>query len=325
MPLSSLLTQWDPARKLTGPEPTVFGGVNPDAPSAALIDPDAPPVEQTNAGQIGGALDESVAVGDLLADVPRIDYLGIIRSTPFLLGAMVACLIAATFVIRLVVQTETYVQTSVRFNNYTRLDEQEQGELQIAINRLLRTYPLRQQAWQILQKKAPELQPGFLNSGLTFHRLDSIEWFPEGIVLMRVDSEEPAADLIRVQAFNEAFYQQMDDRNQQRDEYRDTLKQLEQQQIELAQDDQKLKKRIDDLLPEAQRYADLKQSMQAMERYVEVADESNPLRLVARQNLMRLTLQVADARQLSLQRDDLMARHIALQKKTAKRSRRSAR
>ena len=57
--------------------------------------------------------------------------------------------------------------------------------------------------------------------------------------------------------------------------------------------------------------------MQAMERFLEVADESNPLRLVARQNLTQLTVQVSDTRQLSLQRDDLTARRIGVQKSSA--------
>ena len=252
--------------------------------------------------------------GDLLSDVPRIDYVRIIRSTPFLLCAMLASLLAATVIIRLVVQTQTYVQTSVRFNNYTKLTEEEQAALQLEINGLLRTLPLRKQAWEILQKKAPDLKSGFLDNSLIFHRLDSITWFPDGKVQLRVDTDDPASDLIRVRAVSESFYGLMDDRNEQKDKYRGELTDLEKKQTRLAQDDAKLGKQVEALLPEAERYADLKQSMQAMDRFLEVADESNPLRLVARQNLTQLSVQVADTRRLSLQRDDLTARRIAVQK-----------
>jgi hypothetical protein len=115
----------DPARRFGGPEPAVFGGVNPTSPSVAVEDPDAVPAEKTIAELIGGALDEAVQKGDLLADVPKIDYVRVIRSTPFLLCAMVFTLIAGTVIIRLGVETETYVQTSVFFNNYARLEEAE--------------------------------------------------------------------------------------------------------------------------------------------------------------------------------------------------------
>lgn len=307
----------DPARKLTGLEPAIFGGETPEDPSAAIIDPDAPPEEKTNAEHIGGALDEAVRTGDLLADVPKINYAKIVRSTPFLLCAMVAMLLVATALIRLVIVTETYVRASVKFNNYTKLNEQEQANLQQEINTRLRNLPLRKRAWTILQSKAPDLRPGFLDSGLTFHRLDSIRWMPEGVVEMRVDSIDPSADLIRLRAFSEAFYQEMDDRNQKKDEFREKLKQLEQDQVELTRQEAKLKKTIDALLPEADRYNELKQSLQAMQRYVEVADESNPLRLVAMQNLARLTQQVEEAKTLSSQRDTEITNRINVQKQIA--------
>ncbi|GEM_PF-5040306 len=307
----------DPARVMSGPEPTIFGGVNPATASGAVDDPNAPPVERTVAEQIGGALDEAVQTGDLLADVPRIDYVRIIRSTPFLLCAMLASLVAATVIIRLGVQTQTYVQTSVHFNNYTKLTEVEQADLQVKINGLLRTLPLRKLAWEILQKKAPDLKIGFLDSGLIFHRLDSITWFPEGTVQLRIESDDPASDVIRVRAVSESFYQQMEKRNKERETYQDSLKELQDQQAELTRKDAALKKQIDELTPKAEPYDQLKQSMQAMERFLEVADESNPLRLVARQNLTQLTVQVSDTRQLSLQRDDLTARRIGVQKSSA--------
>lgn len=304
----------DPDRRLTGPEPAVFGGVNPETPAGAVTDPDAPPPELTIAEHIGGALDEAVQTGDLLDNVPKIDYVRIIRSTPFLLCAMLASLVAATVIIRLAVATETYVQTSVQFNNYTLLNDEEQANLQKDINTILRNLKLRREAWDILQKKAPDLKPGFLDNSLIFHRLDSIVWFPEGKVQLRVDSDDPAADMIRVQAMSESFYRQMDDRNQERDKYIESLKQLEQQQTELSQEDAKLNEQIKGLSPKAEGYGDLKQSMQELERYLEVADESNPLRMVARQNQKRLRDQVQEVQQISMQRDALTARRMVVQK-----------
>ena len=175
----------DPNRVLDGPEPAVFGGVNPETPAGAVSDPDTPPVEHTIAEQIGGALDEAVQTGDLLDNIPKIDYVRIIRSTPFLLCAMLASLIAATAIIRLAVVTETYVQTTVHFNNYTLLNEAEQGVLQKEINMILRNQPLRTEAKtilekKILEKKAPDMKPGFLNYSLVFFRLDSIVWVARG-------------------------------------------------------------------------------------------------------------------------------------------------
>ena len=299
------------ADALTGPEPAIFGGAGPAAPFS--IAPETPPVETASAEQIASVLDEPLRPGELFADAPRIDLVRIIRSTPFLLSTMVVCLIAVTASIRNLVQTETYVETSVHFNNYTRLNESEQADLQLEMSRLLRTLPLRTQAWEILHRKAPELHAGFLNSGLTFHRLDAILWDPDGTLRLRVDSDDPASDVMRLCAVSEAFYLQLDDRARLRDQFRDELKRLEALHTGLLQEDGRIKRRVDELLPDAQRYADLKQAMQAMERYLQLADESNPLRLVARQNLARLALQVGDARQLSLGRDELMARRIALQ------------
>lgn len=305
----------DPQRILSGPEPTVFGGVNPETPDSAVTDPDALPVERTNAEQIGGALDEQIQAGDLLESVPKIDYVRIIRSTPFLLCAMLASLLAATVIIRLGVATETYVQTSMHFSNYRLLNEAEQGELQKDINTILRNRPLRETAIAILQTKKPDLKPGFLNSSLVFHRLDSIVWFPDGKVQLRIDSNDPEDDVYRVQAVRESFYVQMDERNKTCDQYVDSLKQLQQQQAELNQEDAKLNQQIRDLSPKAETYGELKQSMQELERYLEVADESNPLRIVARQNQKRLSEQVQEIRQISMQRDDLTARRMDVQKK----------
>lgn len=299
-------------QSLLGPEPAVFGGINPplqsEAASAASAGEGAEVTEP-----LGTTLDESVRGNELLADVPRIDIKRILRSTPFLLCAMIACLVGSTLFIRMAVPTETYVQTSVSFANYEKLNEQEIEELQIEISRLLRTYPLRQQAWDLLQKRSPDVPPGFLASGLTFHRLNAISWLPDGTIRLRVDSQDPTTDITRLSAVTDAFYKELEARTVKLEEYKASLAEQQKMLQENLQRDEFLKAQIDALLPDAQRYMDLKQDMQALERYVELADESNPLRLVARHALSRIALQVADARELSLKRDDLITERVAVQ------------
>lgn len=303
---------------LAGPEPAVFGGANPAAQDDAqaldggdVASEDAEAISEP----LGTALDDAVRGDELIPDAPKIDYARIAKSTPFLLSAMVGVLVIATYVIRMAVPTQTYVQTTVHFNNYTKLNELEVADLQVELNKLLRTYPLRAEAWQILQKKSPGIAPGFLNSGLTFHRLDAISWDDAGTVSLRIDSEDPGSDLTRLSAITEAFYSQLSGRAAKLDEYKSQLKGQQNAIFALQAQDGELKGRIDQLLPDAQRYIDLKQAMQAMERYLELADMSNPLRLVARQNLSRLVRQVNDAREVSVKRDDLLAQRVDVQKR----------
>lgn len=312
-PSQSPTGEVDP-ESLVGPEPAVFGGTQP---GATELDENGQPIanqasdgSDTSSEPLGTTLDESVRGNELLGDAPKINYARIAKSTPFLLGSLIASLIAAWWFVRMAVPTETYVQTSVHFNNYTKLNEVEVPELQTEINKLLRTYPLRATAWATLQKRSPDIKPGFLNSGLIFHRLDAITWDAAGTVYLRIASDDPASDLTRLSALTEAFYGQLADRATHLDEYRKLLKEQQVLYASLLKQDVELKAKIDELLPEAQRYMDLKQAMQAMERYLELTDESNPLRLVARQNLARLTRQVNDAREKSLKRDELLSQRV---------------
>jgi hypothetical protein len=179
---------------------------------------------------------------------------------------------------------------------------------------LVRTYPVRAEAWEVLQKRNQGLPPGFLNSGLTFHRTDALVWDPSGTLRVRIDSDDPANDVPRLGALLEAFDHQAQARNQRRDDNRRQLADVQQQQLELLKKDAELKARIDESLPAAQRYMDLKAALQATQRYLELADDSNPLRLVARQNLGRLTAQVTDARGIAIERDDDLAARVGVQK-----------
>ena len=297
------------ADSLAGPEPAVFGGLNPSADEPV---PAAEPVSEP----LGMALDESVAGNDLLPEAPSINFGKLFRSTSFLLGGMVATLIGSTMFVRMAVPTETYVQTAVKFTNFGKLNEIEIQDLQTEMNTALRTYPLRQQAWDLLQTRSPGVVPGFLLSGLTFHRLDAITWDNLGVLRLRVESNDPAEDITRLSAVSDAFYNHLQGRQSKLVGYKAELAaQAKLRDQQLARDAE-LRLKIDDLLPDAQHYMDLKQAMQGIERYLELSDESNPMRFVARQNLLRLSGQVGDARLLSLQRDGLVSERMAVQKKS---------
>ena len=293
------------------PEPAVFGGINP----ASSAEPVPAHAEAAPAAEpLGNSLDESVNSRDLLASAPRINFARLLRSTYFLFGGLIACLIGSTLLIRMVVPTETYVQTSVKFKNYDRLNEVEIQYLQTEMNNVLRTYPLRQQAWDMLQKKSPGVLPGFLASGLTFHRLDAIAWDPLGIIFLRIESDDPASDITRLSAITDAFYNHLYERLAKLDEFKAALAAQTTLHDQQSDRDTQLRLKIDELLPHAQRYLELKQAMQGIERYLELSDESNPLRFVAKENLIRLSGQVSAARLLSVQRDDLITERISLQK-----------
>lgn len=291
------------ADPIPGPEPAVFGGINPDQDET----------EELNE-PLGTPLEEAVRGNELIPEAPRIEWYRVIRSTWFLLASMIILLVGGTFVVWLTIPTETYVQTSIRFNQYDRLTEEEKHDLQLEMSQMVRTFPLRKTAWEVLQKKSPNVTAGFLNSGLTFHRVDAITWLPDGTLRLRVMSTEPGDDITRLAALVDAFHKEMVKRDAKLDQYKS---ELEQQKTTLArqqQQDQALKGEIDSLLPEAQEYSDRKQAMQAMERYLELADESNPLRLVARQNLEQLMRQVSEARELSVQRDTKLGERVTLLK-----------
>ena len=297
------------ADSFAGSEPAVFGGLNPSTDEQA---PAAEPVSEP----LGTALDQSVGGNDLLPDAPKINFGRLVRSTSFLLGGMVAILIGSTMFIRMAVPTETYVQTSVKFTNYGKLNEIEVHDLQNEMNTVLRTYPLRQQAWDLLQKRSPGVNPGFLLSGLTFHRLDAITWDNLGVLRLRVESNDPGDDITRLSAISDSFYNFLQGRQTKLVDYKAELDAQSKRRDQQLARDAELRLKIDDLLPDAQHYLELKQAMQGIERYLELSDESNPLRFVARQNLLRLSGQVGDARLLSLQRDDLVSERMVVQKKS---------
>lgn len=298
---------------MVGGEPPVFGGVNPALAGSAALD-GSTDADGLLLGAMTSPLEEQLRAGELLGDAPQINIRAIVSSTPFLVALLIVTLIAATVFIRASIRTETYVHTNIRFVNFEKLDDEGRQELELEINKLLRTYPVRAEAWELLQKRSPGLIPGFLNSGLTFHRLDSLLWDPNGTLRLRVDSEDPANDIARVTAIVDAFYNQAQARNKRRDDFRKELADAQQRQFALLQLDADLKRRIDELLTGAQRYMDLKAALQATERYLELADESNPLRLVARQNLKRLGGQVAEARGVAIERDEKLATRVGVQK-----------
>ena len=310
---------------LIGFEPAVFGGVNPgqhaplsDAP-AVPVDYAAQAVEATAAG-VEQTLEELLEVEDpltaedILGEAPRLDLAKTIKSTPFLVVLMLVCLAGATMLIQKAIKTVTFVEMNIEFVNYSKLDEDQRRELQAGINQMLRSYPLRADAWDVLQKKDPKLSPGFLNSGLTFHRFDSLLWEKNGRINLRVDTDDPATDLLRLSSAAEAFYNMAQTRNTTLEQNKASLKTSEASQLQLLQRDAILKQQTDDLLPEAQHYIDLKAALQGTQRYLDLAEESNPLRVVARENLRTLTGEVAAARRASERRDDLVITRVQVQR-----------
>lgn len=307
---------------LIGPEPPVFGGVDPRATHADLAQPEATGEGQEPAEggveQIADALsaDEGLKADDLLGQAPRINFGRVFRSTPFLLIMMIVSLVLGTMLVQSLVQTITYVHMVVRFANYEKLDELGREDLQLEINKLLRSYPLRAEAWKLLQARQTDkkLAPGFLNDSLIFHRLDALIWGNDGTLQLRVDCEDPATDLLRLNAVAEAFYKMAQDRNIGLEANRKKLKSDEGQQVELLRKDAALKGQAEELFSDAQRYVDVKAALGGTQRYLDLADEGNPLRLVARENLRRLTEQVTRTRQASEKRDEVLNQRVELQR-----------
>jgi hypothetical protein len=300
------------ALPLMGSEPAVFGGLNLDAGWVGdeLTDGEAVMMEVTAA-----AMEENeLRLVDLLGDVPQINVKAVMTSSTFLLSLLVVLLIAATVFIQASVGAETYVYTTVRFVNYDKLDEPARQELRHEINRLMRTLPVRAEAWDLLQKRRPGLIPGFLGSGLTFYRMDSLAWDRNGVLRLRVDTDDPDSDVIRLGSVVDAFYNRSLARNQRRDDSCKELADEHQKQSTLLQLDADLKKHIDEQLIGAQRYIDIKAALRATERYLQLADQSNPLRLVARQELKRLAAEVGEARGVAVERDEKVTARISVEK-----------
>lgn len=296
-------------------EPSIFGGTNPRAAS------DPVPEDVATAPNFTDSLtdplmsmEEPLGVADLLIKPVNVNLTRIILSTPFLVILMLFTLAAAVRFIQTGVQAEASARATIGFSNYTKLDEVAQEELQNEIARNLRTTTLRMAAWKIVQKNSPELRAGFLNSGLTLHRLESITWLPNGNMTLTVQTEDPAGDVVRLAAFCDAFYAVAQERNAKRDQNIRDLTAGEQKQIRLFGDDTLLKQQIDGLTPEAEHYIEFKQALQATQRYVVLADENNPLRAIAMQKLAGLSQQVDSTRRFSVQRDGVLARRVELQK-----------
>ena len=157
------------------------------------------------------------------------------------------------------------------------------------------------------------MSPGFLDSGLTFHHFDSIVWEKDGHMLLRIETDDPSNDLLRLFAIAEAFDKGAQARNEQLEANRVTLRAAQTLEPQLTQRDALLKQHADDLLLDAQRYVDLKAALLGTQRYMDLAEASNPLRLVARENLRVLSAQVAQARMASEQHDELLTRRVEVQ------------
>jgi hypothetical protein len=307
---------------LVGPEPAVFGGINPPSsssapgttPSAQIPDFPLPVEPETSA--IADPLDvnEPLKPEHFLGVGADIDLWRVVRSTPFLVVALILCLVADWLLVQSWVETITFVHIPVQFSNYANLDKKAREDLWVDIETIVRSYQLRKEAWELLQKKQPDLLPGFYNTGLAFYRDSAIAWDADGKMHLRVDSDDPSTDVVRLAVFTEAFAVAAQERNKQRDMNAAKLKNDDQQLLETLQKDAALKQQIEAVDADAHRYFVIREAMQGTERFIELTDETNPLRLVARRNLMRLSTQAKAARAASEKRDELLATRAMVQR-----------
>lgn len=291
---------------LEGPEPAVFGGLNPDQPEGD---------EQND--PLGTPLEEAVRGNELLPEPPHIEWARVIRSSWFLLTSMIVLLIGGSIVIWLTVPTETWVETSITFNQYTRLTEDEALDLQLEMKGIVQTTPLRTTAKEVLTRRSPDVKrAGFLDNPHLFFRTGALTWNDDGQMRLRVDSNDPSSDIVRLSALVEAFHIEMLARNKNLENLKRDLAEQQALLQENQRRSESLTQESDALKPDGERYFDLKERMQSLERYLQFEDESNPLRLTARLNLAQMVEEAAKSREASVRRDGLMTTRDAVDKQT---------
>ncbi len=219
---SSNTTSTEPVA-LAGPEPAIFGGVNP----APLPDRGTP--------EVAAADDDETTPGQLLPAIRRTVASKILHSNVGLTIVMLLMMAGAAALVITYVEPQTYVQATVGFRNYRNLPDDDADEFQKEINALLRTYPLRLMARETLLRTASHISPGVLDSGSLFQGNRAVEWSADGHgrLALRIDSQKPADDIVRMGAALDAFARLLQERQPRLEQARRQADNLQVHVVEL--------------------------------------------------------------------------------------------
>ena len=225
---------------MSGNEPAIFGGINP--PTTYAGQPSTSPPEVMGITPSGESSNEDeMTTGPITRPNPYNIVRFILRSNTAMLLLLSCVLIIGTWAIVGTVAVETYVHVSIKMRAASLPTAQEAEVSHGEINSILRAYPLRSAAKNILSKTVPNMSPGFLDNMLFFGP-DAITWTDPATLSLRFNTVQPGEDALRMGAVAQAFMQVAHARDLPLQEHQQRLANLQLHRDELHRQQDQLQK-----------------------------------------------------------------------------------